>query len=53
MLTKTMRKYQKQDPFFKRKEPRYYRKYRDKLDFALEDMKNFWDDIYNRENRIG
>lgn len=41
-----MKKHKEQDLFFKHKEPRYYRKYRDKLDFALEDMKNFWDDTY-------
>jgi hypothetical protein len=48
-----MKKYKEQDPFFKHKEPRYYRKFRDKLDFTLEDMQNFWDDAYDRKNRAG
>lgn len=46
-----MKKHKEQDLFFKHKEPRHYRRYRDKLDFALEDMQNFWDDVYGREKR--
>lgn len=48
----TMKKYQKEHPSLKHEDSRYRKKYRDKLDFSLEDMQNFWDDIYDGARRI-
>lgn len=47
-----MKKYEKEYPTLKHKDSRYRKKYRDKLDFSLDDMKNFWDDPYDHTDRI-
>ncbi len=46
-----MKKYQKESSSLKHEDSFYRKKYRDKLDFSLDDMQSFWDDIYNRKNK--
>jgi hypothetical protein len=48
-----MKKYEKEYQSLKHENSHYRKKYRDKLDFSLEDMQNFWDDIYGHAKRAG